>query len=205
MRQTEEYSALFVYPANLLIDIRGITTLELPQKLTKDVLAGIHYALSTLEEREQSVLQGVYEESLSLVDIGEQMGLSNERVRQIKVKALRKLREPCRWNYIFHGIAGYCKARATAEYNKGYSKGYTDGYRHGRFDQENNIKHSYGPDDLLAQPVEYLLKSHFHFHIVGFHNQFLLFVFVVNGCRKQKSRLIFIQKTNRLNLLPIFN
>lgn len=69
MRQTEEYSALFVYPANLLIDIRGITTLELPQKLTKDVLAGIHYALSTLEEREQSVLQGVYEESLSLVDI----------------------------------------------------------------------------------------------------------------------------------------
>lgn len=45
MRQTEEYSALFVYPANLLIDIRGITTLELPQKLTKDVLAGIHYAL----------------------------------------------------------------------------------------------------------------------------------------------------------------
>lgn len=159
MRQTEEYSALFVYPANLLIDIRGITTLELPQKLTKDVLASIHYALSTLEEREQSVLQGVYEESLSLVDIGEQMGLSNERVRQIKVKALRKLREPCRWNYIFHGIAGYCKARATAEYNKGYSKGYTDGYRHGRFDQENNIKHSYGPDDLLAQPVEYLNLS----------------------------------------------
>ena len=38
------------YPYNLLTAIRGNTTLELPHSLTKDVLAGLHYALSTLED-----------------------------------------------------------------------------------------------------------------------------------------------------------
>ena len=36
------------YPYNLLSAIRGNTTLELPHNLTNDVLAVLHYALSTL-------------------------------------------------------------------------------------------------------------------------------------------------------------
>ena len=147
------------YPYNLLTAIRGNTTLELPHSLTKDVLAGLHYALSTLEARERRIILGRFQEALSLEDLAVELDISDERIRQLQVKALRKLREPCRWNYISLGIAGYCKSRATAEYNKGFSKGYADGYRHGRMDQENNIAHSFGPDDLLAQPVEYLNLS----------------------------------------------
>ena len=147
------------YPYNLLSAIRGNTTLELPHSLTKDVLAGLHYALSTLEDRERTVIMGRFQEALSLNDLAIELDIGAERVRQIQVKALQKLREPCRWNYISHGIAGYCKARATAEYNKGFSKGYAEGYRHGRVDQENNVNHSYGPEDLMAQPVEYLNLS----------------------------------------------
>ena len=147
------------YPYNLLTAIRGNTTLELPHSLTKDVLAGLHYALSTLEDRERTIILGRFQEALSLEDLAIELDISDERVRQLQVKALRKLREPCRWNYISLGISGYCKSRATAEYNKGFSKGYAEGYRHGRIDQKNNVDHSYGPEDLLAQPIEYLNLS----------------------------------------------
>lgn len=147
------------YPYNLLTAIRGNTTLELPHSLTKDVLAGLHYALSTLEDRERTIILGRFQEALSLEDLAMELDISDERVRQLQVKALRKLREPCRWNYISLGIAGYCKSRATAEYNRGFSKGYAEGYRHGRIDQENNVDYSYGPEDLLAQPIEYLNLS----------------------------------------------
>ena len=147
------------YPYNLLSAIRGNTTLELPHNLTNDVLAGLHYALSTLEERERTVIMGRFQEALSLNDLAIELDIGAERVRQIQVKALQKLREPCRWNYISLGVAGYCKARATAEFNKGFSKGYAEGYRHGRADQENNVNYSYGPEDLMAQPVEYLNLS----------------------------------------------
>lgn len=158
-RQNEAYSAYPDYPNNLLLSIRGNTTLELPQKLTRDVLAGLSYGLSTLEDREQEVLHGRFERGQTLEQLAAELGISDERVRQIQAKALRKLRGPSRWNYISLGIAGYCKSRATAEYNKGYSKGYAEGYRHGQLDHENNITHSYGPDDLMAQPIEYLNLS----------------------------------------------
>ena len=127
------------YPYNLLSAIRGYTTLESPHNLTKDVLAGLHYALSTLEDRERTIILGRFQEALSLEDLAIELDISDERVRQLQVKALRKLREPCRWNYISLGIAGYSKSRASAEYNKGVSKGYAEGYRHGRIDKENNV------------------------------------------------------------------
>ena len=67
----------------------------------------IEAALSTLEPREAEIIRLHYgigrEESLTLDEIGERYGLTRERVRQIKVKALRRLRHISRrrrlWPY----------------------------------------------------------------------------------------------------------
>jgi len=147
------------YPLNLLLAVKGDTALEMPSKLTSDVLAGVQYALSTLSEEEQTILRRRFIAQASRPDIASCFALTPERIRQIERKAIFKLREPCRWNYISLGVAGYCKARATAEFNKGYSKGYTDGYRHGKTDAENNVTYSYGPEELLAKPIQHLNLS----------------------------------------------
>ena len=56
----------------------------------------IEAALSTLEPREAEIIRLYYgigrEESLTLDEIGERYGLTRERIRQIKEKALRRLR-----------------------------------------------------------------------------------------------------------------
>ena len=55
----------------------------------------IQEALSVLNERERSIIEasyGINQAELTLEEIGEKYGLSRERVRQIKEKAIRKLR-----------------------------------------------------------------------------------------------------------------
>lgn len=57
--------------------------------------ADIHHALAQLPEREREVLQalfGIGTRELSLEEIGDKYGLTRERVRQIKEKALRHIK-----------------------------------------------------------------------------------------------------------------
>lgn len=56
----------------------------------------INVALGTLTEREEEILRLYYEMQLSLDDIAELHCVTRERVRQIILKALRKLRHPSR-------------------------------------------------------------------------------------------------------------
>ena len=44
------------YPRNLLLAVRGAWEQDEPTELTADILAGIQYAISTLNEREQLVI-----------------------------------------------------------------------------------------------------------------------------------------------------
>ncbi len=56
----------------------------------------IDNVLSTLPERESSIIKmffGIDSTEMSLEEIGEQFGLTRERVRQIKEKAIRRLRQ----------------------------------------------------------------------------------------------------------------
>ena len=94
------------FPENLITDIG----LELVFKnaqyvpLTEDQLAGLKYAITTIRDREQEMLSLRYEKQQTLQEIGEHYELSRERVRQILVKAVRKLRHPSRVKYYRDGL-----------------------------------------------------------------------------------------------------
>ena len=64
--------------------------------ISESLQTEIHRALSTLTEREKHVILFFYgigmKHSLTLEEIGEKYGLTRERVRQIKEKAIRKLK-----------------------------------------------------------------------------------------------------------------
>ncbi len=64
----------------------------------------IESVLATLNEREANVLRLRFgmesDHAHTLEEIGEKMGVTRERVRQIEVKALRKMRNPLRMNIL---------------------------------------------------------------------------------------------------------
>ena len=106
------------YPYNLLTSVRGQRMLELPPTLTRDVQAGLAYALFTLEETEQNVLYKKYHMGITL----------SSNLQEIELKALKKLRHPSRWDYIRYGIVGYTKKKSEEAQRRGYTQGYQDGY-----------------------------------------------------------------------------
>ena len=56
----------------------------------------IDRALSTLTDREKEIIQmffGIGQQEMTLEEIGDKFGLTRERVRQIKEKAIRRLRQ----------------------------------------------------------------------------------------------------------------
>ncbi len=87
---------------NRLLDVLSDDRQPSPdQKLMEDSLRSeIDRALSTLTEREGEVIRLYFglgkEHSLTLEEIGEKFNLTRERVRQIKEKAIRRLRHASR-------------------------------------------------------------------------------------------------------------
>ena len=56
----------------------------------------INRALSTLSERERDIIKmffGIGRHEMTLEEIGDEFGLTRERVRQIKEKAIRRLKQ----------------------------------------------------------------------------------------------------------------
>ena len=65
------------------------------ESLSKEIVR----ALSTLSEREKEIIQmffGIGTQEMTLEEIGDKFGLTRERVRQIKEKAIRRLRQNSR-------------------------------------------------------------------------------------------------------------
>lgn len=67
---------------------------------------GLNHALESLTEREQDVLRKRYKENKTLDEIGNEFGLTRERIRQIEKRSIAKLRHPSRKNFILHGYIG---------------------------------------------------------------------------------------------------
>ena len=84
---------------NSLLDVLADDNYEQPDEdLTNESLnIDIERALATLHPREAEITRlyfGIgHEQPLTLVEVGQRFGLTRERVRQIKEKALRKLRQ----------------------------------------------------------------------------------------------------------------
>lgn len=87
---------------NSLLDVLENDELPAPDKslMNESLKAEVHRALDSLPEREAEVLRlyfGINEDhSFTLEEIGERFQLTRERVRQIKEKAIRRLRNTTR-------------------------------------------------------------------------------------------------------------
>lgn len=68
--------------------------LERPERRDLEVVAA--YLLTTLTRREATLLFHRYWKDLTLEECGKRMGVTQERIRQIEMKALRKMRHPSR-------------------------------------------------------------------------------------------------------------
>ncbi len=146
--------SLVDYPCNILISAFFGTKLELPKTITKDILAGIYYAFSTLEDEERQILRLRYAEKMSAAEAAAYLSFQEEKVRQIESKAFAKLRLLTRWNYIRHGVAGYMRKRIAEEHRKGYQSGFCDGYQKGATDAHSGFLEVNNAEDILNWPIE---------------------------------------------------
>ena len=67
--------------------------------LNESLMKEIERSLATLTERERDIIKlffGIGVQEMTLEEIGERFGLTRERVRQIKEKAIRRLRHTSR-------------------------------------------------------------------------------------------------------------
>ncbi|MDE2728928.1 MAG: RNA polymerase sigma factor RpoD/SigA, partial [Gemmatimonadota bacterium] len=85
-----------------LLDVIEDTTIESPDTpvMEKSLKEEVVWALNTLTDREAAVIRSYFginrEKPMTLDEIGKQFGLTRERVRQIKERAIRRLRHTSR-------------------------------------------------------------------------------------------------------------
>ena len=132
------------YPNNLIADINNISASK--EEFTTDVERGIEVAILTLTNREAEIIKQRYKENKTLKAIADYYGVTEERVRQILNKALRKLRHPNVIKYIELGLEGYIDSQ--------YTKGYNDGYAKGLNDAKNGDKATRNSDIFFQNKLE---------------------------------------------------
>lgn len=158
-KQAAPQQAYEDYPYNLLAAIVGQTDLVPPETMTTDRCYGLQYALATLEDREQEVIRRRFEHHQSRSEVGQALGISIERVRQIENKIIIKLRYPARWSYIKLGVEGYMSYRVQEAKRKGFHEGYNAGYQNGVFDTQHGVTLTSQDNEQFRLPIECMAIS----------------------------------------------
>ena len=94
------------YPYNLLDCINaayGLGTYPIDWEVRPETRKGLEWALNTLLEREKAITLAYFENGKTLEEIASQYNLTRERIRQIILKSIRKLRHPAMKKAIFKG------------------------------------------------------------------------------------------------------
>ena len=112
------------YPLNLL---EKIFDGEIDFELATDFDGTLEYVLHTLTDREYQIIKMRFVEGLTYEKCGRSYGVTRERIRQLEVRALRKLKHPSRSAMIKYGIQRYIDnklARITENYEARLSENY---------------------------------------------------------------------------------
>lgn len=95
------------WPYNLLDDlINPYGQMRWDSVINDDQLAGLEYAISTLDDRTQKLLHEYYRDGMTLYEVAKVNGITAERVRQIVAKGVRFLRHPMKRKFIELGLEG---------------------------------------------------------------------------------------------------
>ena len=146
------------YPYNLLTDVLSQAFTE--ENAPADVAIAVEFVLLGLTEKERKILHSRYINRMTLQAIGEEMGVTYERIRQILSEVRFKLRHPSRSSILKNGIAGTIELAKQQGYDAGYVKGCEDGFAKGFAAAKAELageKHYERPSD--AWPIEDLNLS----------------------------------------------
>lgn len=87
------------WPYNLLREVFGSWDSVVDEKQ----MGGLVYALSMLEVRWKNIVISYYKDGKTYEQIGKEIGITRERVRQLIVKSIRKMKNPVLSSYIMYG------------------------------------------------------------------------------------------------------
>lgn len=103
------------YPYNLIIAVLGGNSPDARQIMYKAYIPAFMESLDTLTDREKKVLEMRFKCKLTLKETGPYFGVTQERIREIEAKALRKLRNPSRCrHWQFDTMEMYFEAKKEA-------------------------------------------------------------------------------------------
>lgn len=84
-------------------------------KIPPDVKVTMVKAIESLTPREQTTIKEYYQDKKTHEEIGKDLGITDGRVQQILMKALRKLRHPSRFAYIVYGDGYYVSKKVEGD------------------------------------------------------------------------------------------
>lgn len=151
-KKFSETVPLYHWTEILFCDVFGLPrNPESIAKMPPDVRETVEKAVHSLTECEEKVIRLFYEDNMTKEEVAAEIGRSYERVRQIKAKAMRKLKHPSRMGYIVFGDGYYCSKRKAYDdvYNDTVLKAIKDEENKLRIAVENRKKQIQGIDSMI--------------------------------------------------------